>query len=205
MPSVGVQLSRVCPVCVPAPPGAFLPVLYRYCRLCGPCASLCVRVSRPCVPGVCPGLPTVSYRVRVRYSAVYFLLMSKTVHRGSRDTHGTVPVHPPVSFTGTVHQPGTGTGNSPISHATRHSRERGDGGPHVYQATCCDPATMPTRTSHADQVLLAHGPKCATVRAVEDAQRDIWFTQFKQRNPSPGQLLVCSWQVRRAMGSGSAP
>ena len=30
MPSVGVQLSRVCPVCVPAPPGAFLPVRYRY-------------------------------------------------------------------------------------------------------------------------------------------------------------------------------
>ena len=26
MPSVGVQLSRVCPVCVPAPPGAFLSV-----------------------------------------------------------------------------------------------------------------------------------------------------------------------------------
>jgi hypothetical protein len=263
MPSVGVQLSRVCPVCVPAPPGAFLPVQvlyqYRYWLVVRfVCVPLCVRVSRvsrvfvcvPAPPGVflpvlssvwsvclfvrprvpsvcpvrvsrlppvslyryctgcvslCPGLPTVSYRVRVRYSAVYFLLMSKTEHRGSRDTHGTVPVHPPVSFTGTVHQPGTGTGNSPISHATRHSRERGDGGPHVYQATCCDPATMPTRTSHADQVLLAHGPKCATVRAVEDAQRDIWFTQFKQRNPSPGQLLVCSWQVRRAMGSGSAP
>ena len=69
MPSVGVQLSRVCPVCVPAPPGAFLPVLYRYCRLCGPCASLCVRVSRPCVPCVCPGSPrclyTVLYRVCV--------------------------------------------------------------------------------------------------------------------------------------------
>ena len=101
------------------------------------------------------------------------------------------------------------TGTVPVihklSHASRHSRERDDGGPHVYQATCCDPATMPTRTSHADQVLLAHGPKCASVRAVEDAQRDIWFTQFKQWYPSPGQLLVCSWQVRRAMGSGSAP
>jgi len=179
---------RVSRACVPAPPGVFIPVLY---RVCVPGSPLCL----------------TGYRYGTGYSAVYFLLMSKTVHRESRDTHGTVPVHPPVSFTGTVHQPGTGTGtgNSPISHATRHSRERGDGGPHVYQATCCDPATMPTRTSHADQVLLAHGPKCATVRAVEDAQRDIWFTQFKQRNPSPGQLLVCSWQVRRAMGSGSAP
>jgi hypothetical protein len=75
MPSVGVQLSRVCPVCVPAPPGAFLPVLV---PLCAPACP--VRVSRPCVPappgrclytgtvpGVCPGLPTVSYRVPVRY------------------------------------------------------------------------------------------------------------------------------------------
>jgi len=134
----------VCPVCVPAPPGVFLPVLssvWSVCLFVRPrvpprVPSVCpVRVSRlppvslyryctGCV-SLCPGLPTVSYRVRVRYSAVYFLLMSKTVHRGSRDTHGTVPVHPPVSFTGTVHQPGTGTGNSPISHATRHqSRAR---------------------------------------------------------------------------------
>jgi hypothetical protein len=77
-----------CPVCVPCvsrlPPGPS----YRYCTgtvVCVVrvplCASACpVRVSRPCVPappgrclytgtvpGVCPGLPTVSYRVPVRY------------------------------------------------------------------------------------------------------------------------------------------
>jgi len=60
MPSVGVQLSRVCPVCVPAPPGAFLPVLVPLC------ASACpVRVSRPCVPAPPGVFIPVLYRVCV--------------------------------------------------------------------------------------------------------------------------------------------
>jgi hypothetical protein len=73
MPSVGVQLSRVCPVCVPCvsrlPPGPSSRYLCLFVRPRVP--SVCpVRVSRlppvslyGTVPGVCPGLPTVSYRL----------------------------------------------------------------------------------------------------------------------------------------------